>query len=78
MKRSKTKIDVHTQPETVRIDEFAIVCKRDRTQITRAISNGKLNWGTMYGLTVVVIDDLSNSFKERCRALDKLKHLMNK
>jgi hypothetical protein len=75
MKKPQTSIDVTLQPHAKRYDDFAALAKRHRQHISFAVQNGQLNWGVVNGLKMVVMDELADTFLERCRINDKSKKI---
>lgn len=70
MKLPEKGINVLTTPEVSTYYDFAIECRRDVSYINKSVANGSLNWGRVFGIHVIVLDDLSQSFKEKCRAIN--------
>lgn len=77
-KRPETVIKVTTNPESMSFDDFAIETRRYRSQIDKAVSDGKLNWGTANGVKSIIVDELSTAYLEKCRAIDAYKRKTNK
>ena len=72
-KRPETTIIVTTTPPSMRLDDFAIETRRHRSQIDKAVAEGRLNWGKANGVVSVVIDEIAEAYIEKCRANDKHK-----
>jgi hypothetical protein len=78
MKLKETVIKVQTEPKSMRLDDFAIECRRTRAQIDRAVSDGRLNWGKANGIMSIVQDDIADAFVKKCRASDELERELEK
>lgn len=78
MKLPETTIKFVTTPEADSYLNFAIECRRDISYINKAVAGGKLNWGHVNGMKMVILDELAEAFKEKCRALDNHKRLVKK
>ncbi len=69
------KVDIKTSfdPEVMLVEEARQVVKRDSVQaIYNAVTKGKINYGYVLGMKVIIDDDAWDDYVEECELRDRL------
>lgn len=67
------KIKVRISENVMLVSDFADTVKRKRSQVDKAIKDNRLDWSTVLGQKVVVINEKATAYMELCAAFDNLR-----
>ena len=75
---SEVKVKITTNIPVILVQGFADAVKRKRSQIDKAVSDGFLDYGYVFGIKVIILNQKAESYSSLCESLDEVSEQKSK